>query len=191
MAFGVTGTFQRARQALRDDKGHILGMRPRTPQEVLAFILENSVRDRKTGCLLCNLRPDEKGYARVRYGKEVRAHTVIFFKGIMPPARQGPQVLHTCDRRNCVEENHLYAGTNKQNIADKVSRDRSGKKLNIAKVRRIKAMLRQGHKHKYIAQWFGISPTTVHYIKSGRHWAHVQNAKRPGSVVDSPTESGA
>ena len=181
----AVSSYLRSKQMIRDGKGQILGMRPRTAEEVVEFILANSARDQATGCLVCKLRKDGKGYPRV--AKHLRVHNVIFFKGLLPP-RPRPHVLHSCDNRACVEEAHLYKGTNKQNIADKVSRDRSGKKLNIAKARRIKAMLRQGHKHQYIARMFGISPTTVHHIKSGRQWAHVKVARGTDSVVEIPSE---
>lgn len=35
-------------------------------------------------------------------------------------------------------------------------------------------MIRQGISARVIAEKFGISPGTVRYIKSGRHWAHVK-----------------
>lgn len=163
--------FCRASYAVRDEKGHILGMRKRTPEEIVAHILANSVRDPKTGCLICNLRPDQKGYPRV--GKRTRAHNAIFFDGSIPAAPR-PHVLHSCDNRACVEKDHLYAGTNAQNIADKVKRDRSGKKLTIAKVRRIKTMLRQGHRQLRIAQLFGVHQTIISRINTGVRWAHVR-----------------
>jgi hypothetical protein len=184
----AVGSFVRAQKVIRDAKGHVLGFVPRTAEEVLAFILGNSVRDKKTGCLLSRLRKDEKGYARVNFGGEIRVHRVVFYKG--RPAKGAPQVLHTCDVRHCIEETHLYAGNNTQNIADKVSRDRSGKKLNIAKVRRIKAMLAAGNSQKRLAEKFGVNRSIISRIKTGVRWAHVQYNPGPGSVAKSPLESG-
>lgn len=162
-------------------------MQPRTASEVLAYILQNSVRHQRTGCLVSSLRKDKKGYARVNFGGEIRVHRVVFYKG--RPANGAPQVLHTCDVRHCVEEKHLYAGNNSQNIADKVSRDRSGKKLNIAKVRRIKAMLAAGNSQGRIANKFGVVPSIISRIKTGVRWAHVQDSRGTDSVVVVPLES--
>lgn len=147
-------------------------MRRRTPDEVVQHILANAVRDPSTGCLVCTLRKDRKGYARIRFIEELRAHVVVYFDGRLP--RRRPHVLHTCDNRACVERVHLYPGTNKQNIADKVSRDRSGKKLNIAKVRRIKTMLAQGVTQTHISQLVGINQSGISRIATGRRWAHVR-----------------
>lgn len=36
-------------------------------------------------------------------------------------------VLHTCDNRKCFRLDHLYDGSNQQNIQDKVDRDRANK----------------------------------------------------------------
>ena len=167
----AVGSFLRAAKAIRDEKGRILGMQKRTPAEIVAHILANSVRDKKTGCLVCKLRPDHKGYPRI--GKRTRVHNAIFFDGDIPPAPR-PHVLHSCDNRACVERNHIYGGTNSQNIADKVKRDRSGKKLSIVKVRRIKTMLRQGHRQLRIAQLFGVHQTIISRINTGVRWAHVR-----------------
>lgn len=184
MAFGVTGTFQRARQALRGEKGQILGMRPRTAQEVLTLILGNAVRDKRTGCLLCSLRKDKKGYARVNFGGEIRVHRVIFYKG--RPAKGAPQVLHTCDVRHCVEETHLYAGNNSQNIADKVSRDRLGKRLTIDHIRRIKTMLTQGIVYDEVVRLSGLARSVVDSIADGRRGRLI--APSADSVVEIPLE---
>lgn len=164
-------------------------MRRRTPDEVVQHILATAVRDEKTGCLVSSLRKDKKGYAHIRFVDELRVHVVVFFNGRLPRRRR-PHILHTCDNRACVEEGHLYRGTNKQNIADKVRRDRSGKKLNIAKVRRIKAMLARGVKQSRIAKQFGVVESIISRINTGVRWAHVQDTREPGSMVVSTLESG-
>lgn len=148
-------------------------MRRRTPEEVVQHILATSTRDQATGCLLSSLPKDKKGYARVSCGgRWTRAHRVVFFAGY-PPAG-GPHTLHTCDSPACVEKAHLYAGSNNKNIADKVSRDRSGKKLNIAKVREVQVMLTQRVSQSRIAERVGVNQSNVSRIKTRARWAHVQ-----------------
>lgn len=148
-------------------------MRRRTPEEVVQHVLATSTRDDVTGCLLSSLPKDKKGYALVSCGgRWTRAHRVVFFGGNPPIG--GPQTLHICDTRSCVDKAHLYAGTNNKNIADKVSRDRSGKKLNIAKVRRIKVMLARGVSQSVVGQFFGMGQPGISKIARGVHWAHVR-----------------
>lgn len=53
-----------------------------------------------------------------------RAHRVawILVFGSIP---LGLHVLHKCDNRKCVNPNHLFLGTNQDNIIDRVSKNRS------------------------------------------------------------------
>ena len=58
------------------------------------------------------------GYAQFRLGsKKVNGHRVSYLleHGSIP---EGLSILHRCHNRRCVNPAHLYAGTQKQNIAD-------------------------------------------------------------------------
>jgi hypothetical protein len=61
-----------------------------------------------------------------RFGERiVSAHRLAWIDahGQLPPDDR-PQILHTCDNPPCVNSRHLYAGTNDDNIRDKVDRGR-------------------------------------------------------------------
>jgi hypothetical protein len=64
-------------------------------------------------------------------GKMVNVHRVSygFAYGPIPP---GKQVLHRCDVRACVRPDHLFLGTQKDNMADMIDKGRQalGKDLN-------------------------------------------------------------
>jgi hypothetical protein len=57
-------------------------------------------------------------------GKSLRAHTYSFLLhgGVVP---EGMQVNHTCDTPGCVRPDHLYAGTQQQNVDDMNRRGRN------------------------------------------------------------------
>lgn len=58
------------------------------------------------------------GYGQERYnGKTMRAHRAAWIKtnGFIP---DGLYVLHKCDNRACVNIDHLYLGTQKDNMRD-------------------------------------------------------------------------
>lgn len=54
---------------------------------------------------------------------QILAHRFSYelYKGAIPP---GLFVLHRCDNRLCVNPNHLYVGTHKDNVIDALMRDR-------------------------------------------------------------------
>jgi hypothetical protein len=57
--------------------------------------------------------PTRKGYAHRRAWEEA-----------FGPIPDGMLVLHTCDVRNCVNPEHLFLGTNKENTQDMVTKGR-------------------------------------------------------------------
>lgn len=62
------------------------------------------------------------GYGQFWFdGKPRKAHKIAyeFFKGLVP---QGKLVLHKCDNKICVNPEHLYVGTHKDNARDAVER---------------------------------------------------------------------
>lgn len=116
---------------------------------------------------------NRKGYGGIRYDRKMeKVHRAVwqYHFGEIP---DGMHVLHKCDNRRCCATTHLYLGTNQQNIKDKMDRDRSGKKLNIAKVREIKKMLIEGVSRPELAKKFGVNVSNITRIATGERWAHV------------------
>lgn len=68
---------------------------------------------------------DGYGYigANGKYGKNLRANRVIYTikNGAIP---NWMLVCHSCDTRNCMNHNHLFLGTEKDNSQDMVSKGR-------------------------------------------------------------------
>lgn len=144
-----------------------------TLEDAFRLLAERCRQNELTGCLEWTKHTDRKGYGTIRIeGKYVRTHRIAYMKafGAIP---EGAHVLHGCDNPRCCEPAHLGLGSNYQNIVDKMVRDRSGKKLNIAKVKEIKTMLSHEHTHQEIADIYGVSQPTITKISLGRTWSHV------------------
>jgi len=91
-------------------------------------------------------------------------------------------VLHKCDNRLCVCPDHLFLGTNKDNVDDKVFKDRQAKGsengnsiLSENDVLEIKELL----KYKYygyirnMMKKYNVSERCILDIKTGRTWKHI------------------
>ncbi len=78
-----------------------------------------------TGCWLWMHALSEDGYGKIdrKIHGERAAHRISWrtHRGDIPP---GMHVLHKCDVRACVNPDHLYIGTNTENIRDMVTRKR-------------------------------------------------------------------
>lgn len=114
--------------------------------------------------------------------KVVAAHRVSYelYVGSIP---DGMQVLHHCDNPSCVKPDHLFLGTNDENVADRVAKGRNavmvGDKnpravLNENDVINIRQMLKYNVKsQKKIAEEYNVSCSTISHINTRRLWPHV------------------
>lgn len=154
--------------------------RPRAP------IYERMMRmvSRTTECWLYLGARDPKGYGSMAAdGRRDKCHRISFIHhhGAIPT---GLWVLHKCDVPNCVNPDHLYAGTPRQNSDDMMRRKRwrpqyskttrpainPAAKLNPDAVRDIRSSKAQGVE---LARRFGVSRGLVSAVRVGRVWRHV------------------
>ena len=89
--------------------------------------------------------------------------------------RHGLYVCHSCDNPLCVNPSHLWLGTQKQNVADMIKKDRLGDraKLSTHRVKKIRRMYSSGeYTQKHIAKKFGVDRATISYIVNNKIWNH-------------------
>ena len=120
------------------------------------------------------------GYGAFWWGQNnVTAHRAAYtiLVGHIP---DGLVVRHSCDNKWCVNPAHLLAGTQAQNIADKVTRDRQAKgeghgmaTKNAAMVTRVKLAFNRGESQAEIARREGVDRSFVNGVVHGKSWAHV------------------
>lgn len=140
----------------------------------------------ESGCWIWHGCSDPKGYGRFRRGGEratVLSHRFSWemFRGGIPT---GMFVCHKCDTPACVNPDHLWLGTNADNVADMDAKSRRNNphpkpmrgenhyraKFTDDDIRRIKA---DNRTQEAIASEYGVRQNTISRIKSGVRWGHL------------------
>lgn len=122
--------------------------------------------------------PDKDGYGQIwdgHTGKMKRAHKVS--ADIHHGPADGRIVMHSCDNPWCCNPAHLSYGTNSDNVADKISKNRHAKgeqqghsKLTEAQVQEIRSRTDEGY--RALCAEFQLAPSTVYRIWHGQAWKH-------------------
>ena len=125
-------------------------------------------------CWECNSHKPSNNYPQFyKNGKVVRLHRHIYEEcfGEIP---KGLVVRHKCDNTFCINPEHLELGTHKDNVNDKVKRNRQAKgekngsaKLTKEQVLQIRKDKRMG---KEIAKDYNVSEATISLIKNNKMW---------------------
>lgn len=117
------------------------------------------------------------GYGTMKFrGKQTKAHHVsLILSGKERPP--GLQVRHLCNVPMCVNSQHLAWGTPKENQADRIvagttcqGENSPSAKLTEVQVQEIREALACGEVQQVIADFYGVSQTSISYIKNGKRW---------------------
>lgn len=135
-----------------------------------------------SGCWEWTGKTSVDGYGVMRVGrvatKPSRAMWLLL-KGEVPelPGTLGAVVCHKCDNKLCFNPDHLFIGTQAENIADRVAKGRCahGERCAKAKItneqaKRIIELRRSGAKLSELSRAFGIGVSAVSHICTGRNW---------------------
>lgn len=131
-------------------------------------------------CIIHPNKPSGK-YVRIMLpdGSTIGAHRLAYI------SRYGPipddmVVCHKCDTPNCVNTDHLFLGTQQENMTDMVNKGRSlfGEKnpkavLSEADVMNIRRMYYDGESANSLSEKFNTTQNYIYNIVWGKCWTHL------------------
>lgn len=128
-------------------------------------------------CILWPFAKDRDGYGYLKSGlNSARAHR-LFYELLVGPIPKGMHILHSCDRRDCVNPAHLRPGTHAENLAEMTLRGRHARgtgmpnaKLTEDAIRLIRA---SREPLRLLAARFGIGKSVASDVRRGKKWRHV------------------
>lgn len=139
---------------------------------------------KESKCILWTKACNEKGYGVTwKYGKIYKAHRAAYEKHHSIKLTSTQYVLHTCDTPSCVNPEHLYIGTQKDNMQDRKERtgfhQTQGSKHPSHKLKEkdIYYILNSHCRNKDLAKYFSVDPSLISRIRSGKKWKHISKGQ--------------
>lgn len=128
-------------------------------------------------CIIWPRYKDKRGYGYTWHkGKTAYAHRVAYEEAF-GPIPEGMCVLHKCDNPSCVNIDHLFLGTNDDNVKDRNKKQRQAfgikngrTKLTEHSVMKIRS---SSDTQEVLAEQYGISPSHVFRIKNRKVWKYL------------------
>ncbi len=142
----------------------------------------NSMPEPNTGCQLWLGSGIDFGHGRMRWKGDLHLTHRLAWIAHRGPIPDGMMVCHKCDVPACINPDHLFIGTNADNVQDMYTKGRRtmgrgengpNAKLSDDQVRAIRIDPRR---HKLIAAEYGIHPQSVSDIKTRRYRKHTPDA---------------
>lgn len=152
-------------------------------------LLKYSAQPDANGCIHWTGYTDKNGYGLLQvefetFGKPVRAHR-LSYEQKNGSISEGLWVLHKCDNPSCINPDHLFLGTPKDNVQDMMMKkrnkpgrrgmkgsDNANAKLSFVDIVAIREAGKFANR-KQIASKYKINVSTVNRIISRKSWSHV------------------
>jgi hypothetical protein len=142
----------------------------------------NSIKTDANNCWIWQKSKHRQGYGNLGIGKKhILAHRLSWevFKGPIP---SGIKVCHHCDIPSCVNPDHLFLGTQKENVKDAIEKGKfkdrrsalgekaGSSKLKEFQVAQIRKQYAEGTSRKELEKKFKVGSTCIQKIITGKTW---------------------
>lgn len=128
----------------------------------------------ESGCWLWIGNVGASGYGRIKVGRKTTAAHRASYEFHYGPVPEGMFVCHKCDTPSCVNPNHLFVGTPKDNTADAVRKGRhpAAETHNKAKLtwEQAEEIRISEEDARVVARRIGVSFSTIYRVRQGVLW---------------------
>ncbi len=147
--------------------------------------------EKTDGCWLWKGAVNKGGYglfgyewnSETRRGKQTSANRIAWILTYGPIGKE-IKVCHSCDNPSCVRPDHLWIGTQKENIQDMIQKKREvrnprrGEKHRSAKltehqVRTIRSSFQRGVSQSQLAREYSVVNQCINAIVHRKTWSHI------------------
>ena len=117
---------------------------------------------------------NNKGYGQIGEGGKLKLAHRISWRLVYGAIPAGMKVLHRCDNPACVNPNHLFLGSQQDNISDMMAKSRGarGKKRWNCKLteKDVHSIRKSTLKQYKLAEIYNVCPSHISDIRNGKRW---------------------
>ena len=130
-----------------------------------------------SGCWLWGAAADEHGYGRITIDGKTKLSHRVSYSLFCSEINDDDCILHKCDTPACVNPDHLWVGSRKDNYNDMCNKDRNvyGERCVNGKLSEKDALYIRNSKEKgtLLAKRFEVSNALISTIRNGHRWKHL------------------
>tara|TARA_R110000822_G_scaffold310340_2_gene442670 strand:+ start:2171 stop:2659 length:489 start_codon:yes stop_codon:yes gene_type:complete len=137
----------------------------------------------ENGCMLWFGAKDSWGYGHLTINKTTKKAHRLAYEMTKGEILKGMFICHTCDTPSCVNPDHLFLGSPRDNVIDCIKKGRfplnkgervGNSKLNNRLVVEIRCLLNYGYSQREVSRMYGVTSQNINLIHHNKAWRHVK-----------------